>query len=165
MQRVPQAAQRLRLVMVGDGPLRARAQALLAEAGVAQYAWLPGECDDVAGIMRGLDCSCCPPSPRGFPIRSSRRWPAGLPIVATAVGGNAELLDAVVVTGKLVPPADAQSMAQAIGDYADDPDLCRRHGAAARDAIERRFSMEAMVRAYMTVYDGVLAGRKQILHV
>jgi sugar transferase (PEP-CTERM/EpsH1 system associated) len=164
MQRVPHAAQRLRLVMIGEGPLRERVQAVLADAGVAQYAWLPGERDDVAGIMRGLDLFVLPSLAEGISNTILEAMATGLPIVATAVGGNGELLDAGV-TGKLVPPADAQTMAQAISIYVEDPELCRRHGAAARHAVERRFSMEAMMHAYMAVYDQVLAGRRQLLRV
>ena len=60
MQGMPRAAQRLRLVMIGDGPLRERVSALLADAGVAQYAWLPGERDDVPSIMRSFDLFVLP---------------------------------------------------------------------------------------------------------
>ena len=162
MQRLPRdAAQRLRLVMVGDGPLRERVQALLAEAGVAQHAWLPGERDDVAGIMRGLDLFVLPSLAEGISNTVLEAMATGLPVVATAVGGNGELVDADV-TGMLVPPADADAMGHAISAYAQDSGLCRRHGGGARAAVERRFSMEAMVRSYTTVYDRVLAGRRQL---
>ena len=88
----------------------------------------------------------------------------GLPVVATAVGGNAELIQAGE-TGTLVPAADAERMAQAIRAYVDNVELCKRHGSEARRVIERRFSMEAMVNSYMTVYDKVLAHRKRVLHL
>jgi sugar transferase (PEP-CTERM/EpsH1 system associated) len=160
MQRIPHAHQRLRLVMVGDGPLRARAQALLADAGVAQYAWLPGGRDDVAGIMRALNLFVLPSLAEGVSNTILEAMATGLPVVATGVGGNAELLESQV-TGTLVAPADAEGMAGAIQRYVDDADLCKRHGAAARQMIERRFSMDAMMNAYMGVYDKLLAGRQQ----
>ncbi len=164
LQGVPQAKERLRLVMIGDGPLRARAQALLAEAGVAQYAWLPGERDDVAEIMRGLDLFVLPSLAEGISNTILEAMATGLPVVATAVGGNAELIEEGA-TGTLVAAADAQSMAQSIRAYVDDPQLCKRHGAQARRVIERRFSMEAMVSGYMTVYDKLLAGRQQFSRI
>jgi glycosyltransferase involved in cell wall biosynthesis len=64
------------------------------------------------------------------------------------------------VTGTLVPRNDPESMACAIRAYADSPELCRRHGTEARRTAEKRFSMDAMVNAYIKVYDKMLAGRK-----
>ena len=55
LQQQPALRQRLRLVLVGDGPLRAQAQSVLAEGGVADLAWLPGERADVPAVMRGLN--------------------------------------------------------------------------------------------------------------
>ena len=62
----PQLRARLRLVMVGDGPLRAEAQAVLDHAGVAALAWLPGERADVPDVMRGLDCFVLPSLAEGI---------------------------------------------------------------------------------------------------
>jgi len=162
MQRMPHAEQRLRLVMIGDGPLRARAQALLADAGVAEYAWLPGGRDDVADIMRGFDLFVLPSLAEGISNTILEAMATGLPVVATGVGGNVELLQSQV-TGTLVAPADAESMARAVQRYVDDADLCKRQGAAARCVIARSFSMDAMVNAYMGVYDKLLASRRQSL--
>jgi glycosyltransferase involved in cell wall biosynthesis len=85
---------------------------------------------------------------------------SGLPVVATAVGGNAELAEAGV-TGTLVPPDDAPSMAAALRSYAESAALCRRHGEEGRRAVDRKFGMDAMVGAYMSVYDGMLGDRKR----
>ena len=80
----------------------------------------------------------------------------GLPVLATAVGGNPELIQADV-TGTLVPRDDPESMAHAMRAYAESAELCRRHGIEARRTVERRFGLEAMVDAYMTIYDKLLA--------
>jgi len=156
MQRLPQAEQRLRLVMIGDGPLRGRVQTLLADAGIAQYAWLPGERNDVEQIMRGFNLFVLPSLAEGISNTILEAMATGLPVVATAVGGNTELIQSGV-TGSLVPQSDAESMAHAVRAYADSAELCERHGAEARRVIERRFSMETMVNSYMTVYDSLLA--------
>jgi sugar transferase (PEP-CTERM/EpsH1 system associated) len=150
------AAQRLRLVMVGDGPLRERVGTLLAEAGVDKYAWLPGNRDDVARIMRSFDLFVLPSLAEGISNTILEAMATGLPILATAVGGNPELVQSGV-TGTLVPRDDPESMARAMRAYAESAELCRRHGAEARRTIERKFSMEAMVKAYMTIYDQLLA--------
>jgi sugar transferase (PEP-CTERM/EpsH1 system associated) len=156
MQAEPGAEQRLRLVMVGDGPLRERVLMLLAEAGVDEYAWLPGESNDVARIMRSFDLFVLPSLAEGISNTILEAMASGLPVLATAVGGNPELIQAGV-TGTLVPRNDAESMARAMRAYAESAELCRRHGSEARRAVERRFGMEAMVNAYMAVYDNMLA--------
>ena len=155
MQIMPNAEQRLRLVMVGDGPLRARVNLMLVEAGVAQYAWLPGERNDVARIMRGFDLFVLPSLAEGISNTILEAMATGLPVLATAVGGNPELIQAGV-TGTLVPRDDPESMAHAMHAYAQSSELCRRHGIEARDAIERKFGMEAMANAYMSIYDKLL---------
>jgi glycosyltransferase involved in cell wall biosynthesis len=77
-------------------------------------------------------------------------------VLATAVGGNPELLEPGV-TGTLVPRNDPESMAHAMRAYVESTELCRRQGSEARRTVERRFGMEAMVNAYMAVYDRMLA--------
>jgi sugar transferase (PEP-CTERM/EpsH1 system associated) len=159
MQAIPGAEQRLRLVMVGEGPLRERARILLAEAGVEEYVWLPGERNDVARIMRSFDLFVLPSLAEGISNTILEAMASGLPVLATAVGGNPELIQAGV-TGTLVPRGDPESMARAIRAYAESTELCRRHGIEARRMIERKFGMEAMVGAYMTIYDKLLASRR-----
>jgi sugar transferase (PEP-CTERM/EpsH1 system associated) len=158
MQRYPGAAQRLRLVMIGSGPLREKARALLADAGIEQCAWLPGERNDVARIMRSFDLFVLPSLAEGISNTVLEAMASGLPVLATDVGGNPELVEPGV-TGTLVPRNDPESMARAMRAYAESTELCRRHGAEARRTVERRFGMEAMVNAYMAVYDQLLAGR------
>jgi sugar transferase (PEP-CTERM/EpsH1 system associated) len=153
----PGLRARLRLVMVGDGPLRAEAQAVLDEADVADLAWLPGERHDVPEVLRGLDCFVLPSLAEGISNTILEAMASGLPVIATRVGGNGELVEAGE-TGTLVPAADAEAMAQAIIAYADDPGRARAAGQAGRAAVERRFSMEAMVGAYQGLYDRLLFG-------
>jgi glycosyltransferase involved in cell wall biosynthesis len=79
----------------------------------------------------------------------------GLPVVATNVGGNVELVKEGL-TGILVPPGEPAAMAQAILQYHRNPDLIIKHGKAARQQIEASFSMEAMTKGYLQVYDKAL---------
>jgi len=158
IQVMPGAEQRLRLVMVGEGPLRERVRMLLAEAGVDQYAWLPGERNDVARIMRSFDLFVLPSLAEGISNTILEAMATGLPVLATDVGGNPELIQAGV-TGTLVPRDDPESMARAMRTYVESAELCRRQGSEARRTVERKFGMEAMVNAYMAVYDQLLATR------
>jgi sugar transferase (PEP-CTERM/EpsH1 system associated) len=152
----PELRERLRLVMVGEGPLRAEAQAILADAGVADLAWLPGERANVPELMRRLDCFVLPSLAEGISNTILEAMASGLPVIATAVGGNAELVDHGR-TGAIVPPDDVEAMAQALLRMAADPARAAAMGLAGRAEIERRFSLWAMVAAYQALYDRQLA--------
>jgi glycosyltransferase involved in cell wall biosynthesis len=84
---------------------------------------------------------------------------SSLPVIATDVGGNPELVENGV-TGRLVPPSDPIGMADAIMQYSEDGFRRSRHGRAGREKVERRFSMGAMVDGYLRVYDSVLQSSK-----
>lgn len=151
----PEAAKRLRLVMIGDGPLRSQVAAILEKAGASALAWLPGERDDVARIMRGMDLFVLPSLAEGISNTILEAMASALPVVATAVGGNPELVDEGR-TGQLVPCSDPEALARAMLRYYADPAECRRQGAEARQTVERQFSMASMVRNYMAIYDRML---------
>jgi len=148
---------RLRLVLIGDGPLREPAAALLAEAGLAGQAWLPGQRDDAPALMQGLDVFVLPSLVEGVSNTILEAMASGLPVVATEVGGNAELVVAGE-TGRLVPSADAEAMAAAMGAYVESPALRRAHGEAGRARVEASFSMQRMVAGYLSLYDELLTG-------
>lgn len=148
----PQLHSRLRLVMVGEGPLRAQALALLEAAGVAHLAWLPGERTDVAYIMRGLHAFALPSLAEGISNTILEAMASGLPVIATDVGGNADLLEPQR-TGYIVPSANPQAMARALVDLATDPSRAQAMGEAGRQRVLANFSMQAMVSTYQSVYD------------
>lgn len=152
----PGLRQTARLVMVGDGPLRPVTQAVLDEAGVAALAWLPGERHDVADVMRGLDCFVLPSLGEGISNTILEAMASGLPVIATRVGGNAELVDAGR-TGAVVPAADVEAMAEALLHMAASPEAAAAQGRAGRLEVERRFSLQAMVSSYQGLYDKHLA--------
>ncbi len=155
VQRSPSGA-RLRLVIAGDGPLRADVDSVLRAAGIRDQAWLAGERADVPEFLRGLDCFVLPSLAEGISNTILEAMATGIPVIATRVGGNAELIEDGV-TGHLVPAADSASMAQAILNYFGDPMMARRHGGAARMAAVRNFSLDRMIGAYQSLYDGLLA--------
>ncbi len=158
IKRGPAKAQ-MRLVMIGDGPLLTRVEKVLDQAGMRELAWLPGARDDVPEILRGLDCFALPSLAEGISNTILEAMACGLPVVATRVGGNPELIEDGM-TGRLVPQANAEAMAGALFHYYDDPVLARRHGRAGRQLVLQRFSLDRMVSDYLSLYDGLLAGRK-----
>lgn len=144
----------LRLALVGDGPLKAECERILVEAGVRELAWLPGERSDVPAVMQGLDLFVLPSLAEGISNTILEAMASGLPVVATAVGGNADLVEDGV-TGQIVPAGDVSVLAAALCRWADDGHARRAAGTAGRTRVLQRFSLQAMVDAYRRVYEGV----------
>ncbi|MCW9058162.1 MAG: TIGR03088 family PEP-CTERM/XrtA system glycosyltransferase [Gammaproteobacteria bacterium] len=144
--------ERLRLVLVGEGSLRAAIEALLAETGLARQVWLAGARDDVPALMAALDLFVLPSLAEGISNTVLEAMACGLPVVATRVGGNAELVEEGK-TGFLVERDDPTAMAAALAGYVHDSVLRQDHGAAARQRIEEQFSLDGMVARYTDLYD------------
>lgn len=158
VQQHPESASHARLVIIGEGGTRADCQRLLAEAGLAARAWLPGERHDIADVMRALDVFVLPSKNEGISNTILEALASGLPVIATAVGGNVELV-ADDVNGTLVQPGDVAGLAQALLRYLEGPEASARivrQGDNARQQAERRYSIPAMAAAYVAVYDKTL---------
>jgi len=150
--RRPDLAPRLRLVLVGDGPLRARLQAQVTAAGAGAVVWLAGARDDVAELLRELQIFAMPSLAEGTPGAALEAMASSVAVVASAVGGLCEVVRHGV-TGTLVAPGDSQALARAIESYADDPALAARHGRAGRQRVLGNYAMSTMVAAYQALYD------------
>jgi sugar transferase (PEP-CTERM/EpsH1 system associated) len=152
LQIQPALSRRLRLVMIGEGRLRQEAQRLLVRAGVAHLAWLPGERDDIPAVLRGFDCFVLPSRGEGISNTILEAMATGLPVIATDVGGNVELVDAGT-TGELIGPGDPESLAVKVLEYAANPEKAQISGMAGRERVEKLFSLDVMVRRYADLYD------------
>jgi len=151
----PAAMRRLRLVLVGDGVLRAQIESILGSAGLRDLAWLPGEREDVPALMRSFDCFALPSLAEGVSNTILEAMATQLPVVATRVGANALLVEHGL-SGTLVPASDSAALAAAIVGYFADPALARRHGRAGRQLAEKRFSIGRMVDQYHSLYSSAL---------
>ena len=149
------AGARLRLIIAGDGPQRAEVEAEIAATGIGDITWLAGARSDVPEIMRALDIFALPSQAEGISNTILEAMASGLPVAATDVGGNAELVVAGE-TGALVPAQDPQAMAQALLRYTADAALRQSHGAAGRQRVERSFSIDNMVERYTRLYQSLL---------
>ena len=158
LQLRPALKDTLRLVLVGDGPLRSQCLQVLEQAGVADLAWLPGERGDVEGVLRGLDFFVLPSLAEGISNTILEAMACGLPVIATAVGGNAELVSHGV-TGEIVAAADAEAIAASLLGLAEHPERAAQMGRAGRERAERRYSLAAMVAAYQGLYERQLEQR------
>ena len=151
----PELRERIRLLIVGDGETRSTCMELLAQHGAEHLAFLPGERSDIPALLAVMDIFVLPSLGEGISNTILEAMATGLPVIATRVGGNVELVHEGT-TGFLIPAADPEAMAQALLPYVLDPDLRHKHGQAARAIINRQFSMSAMVQGYLAVYDRIL---------
>lgn len=145
----------LRLVLVGDGPDKPRLEQVAREAGAVEQVWFAGARSDVPDLLRALDIFALPSLGEGISNTILEAMACALPVLATRVGGNPELVTDDV-SGLLVTAARPDEMARAIERYARDPALVHRHGREGRARIERDFSMGNMIARYMAVYDAAL---------
>ena len=157
----PQWKKVLRLVMIGDGPLRGKCLELLRAAQAEEIAWVPGDRDDIPDLMQGFDLFVLPSLGEGNSNTILEAMACGLPVLATNVGGNIELVEEGK-TGMRVPPADPIALAEAIRQYLGNRSLREEHGRAGRRKIEQQFSMKAMVEGYLSVYDSVVRGANRM---
>lgn len=149
-QRAP-GADRLRLIIAGDGASRSGIEAEVRAAGIGHAVWLAGERADVPDVMRGLDIFALPSLAEGISNTILEAMASGLPVIATEVGGNPELVEHGV-SGTLVPPSDYVALADALAPYVADGMLRRRHGDAGRGRVDAEFSLDVMVDRYAALY-------------
>lgn len=128
---------------------------MLAQAGAREFAWFAGERDDVPQLMRGLDCFVLPSLAEGVSNTILEAMATRLPVIATRVGGNAELVESGM-TGTLVPSAHPDALAAAMLAYFHDRATAHRHAKAAYRLVSTRFSLATMVAAYDRVYERAL---------
>ena len=136
------------------GAYRAMLERLADERGVADRVHFLGFRADAAAVLDQLDVLVLPSWIEGLPVIVLEAMAHAKPVIATPVGGTAELV-ADGETGLLVPPRDPERLAEAIRSLAADPELGRRLGLAGRERVEREFSESEMTRRVLEVYDAV----------
>ncbi len=152
LDRRPDLEPRLRLIIVGDGPLRTSLEAQARTLGLAGHVEFMGTRDDTPEIMRTLDVFVLPSLNEGISNTILEAMASSLPVIAARVGGNPELV-VDGVTG-LLYEADAQEgLERGLLHYLDDPARRRLHGQAGRERVLASFGLDAMVQRYMDIYD------------
>jgi len=155
IKKEPALRDNLRLIVVGDGPLLPEIKALVCQLGISDLVWVAGRRDDIPDILRSLDIFVLASINEGISNTILESMASSLPVVATEVGGNAEVVRDGV-TGFLVAPNDADELAAAVLQYVEDKALRRRHGDAARRRVEVNFDMHKMVTEYALTYERFL---------
>ena len=145
---------RLRLAVIGDGPLLGDLRRFAETLGIAKLTWLPGAIDNIPDALRRFDVFVLPSLSEGISNTLLEAMASGVPVVATAAGGNLELVDDGYC-GRLFPPGDVATLARLLSGYVVDPLLRQTHAIAARRIAVERFSLGTMVRRYQEIYLGL----------
>lgn len=145
-------AERLRLAMVGDGPLAADIRQRLQAAGLIDRAWLPGVRGDVAHILRALDCFVLPSRSEATSCTLQEAMATGLPIVTTDVGGNAALLGHGRC-GTLVSTDNTQALAEQIWQQ-QRLGTHNPQAAAALHTARQHYALDTVIQRYSALFLG-----------
>lgn len=142
------------LVIVGEGPSRLDLERRIVELGLTGHVHLLGLRRDVPVLLRGFDVFVLPSLAEGISNTVLEAMASGLPVVATRVGGNTELVEDGA-TGTLVTARDSRALADAIRAYVEDSALRARHGDAGRRRALEHFTIDNMADAYRALYTSV----------
>lgn len=141
----------LRAVFFGRGPQEERLRERIAESGLSEHVRLAGFREDLPELMPGLDVLVHPVRAEGLGVAVLEGLSAGVPVVATAVGGIVDVIEPAV-HGLLVPPDDPAALAAAVERLMDDGAFGARLAAAGRERVEKHFSVGRMTAGHLAVY-------------
>jgi glycosyltransferase involved in cell wall biosynthesis len=150
----------VRFALAGEGELRPHLEGLVQELGLAECVQFFGSVNDVPEFLGQLEIGVLCSRSEGLSNTLLEYMAAGRAIVATAVGGNIELIEDEV-HGLLVPPGDPSRLAAAIDRLLRDDALARRLAERARLRVQQRFSMEARIGELHNFYQRLL-GRGEV---
>jgi glycosyltransferase involved in cell wall biosynthesis len=157
MERVVRQRPDARLILVGEGPERGKIEDLVRAKGLEANVRLLGLRTDVGRLLSAADLFLLTSVSEGIPVTVLEAMAAGLPVVATRVGGMTEVVEDGQ-TGLLAPAGDAAALADAILRLANDPALGRRLGMAGRERVQDSFSEGQMHAQYRRLYEEMTRG-------
>jgi len=137
--------------IIGDGQYRSRLDALVSELAIGERVVFAGRVEDVPRYLAAMDIGVNCSDSEGFSNAILEYMLSGCPVVATAVGGNTEVV-AHGVTGVLVPPGDPESLAGGIRELIGNPILRGQVAKKARAVVEKRFNWDICVRTHEEFY-------------
>jgi sugar transferase (PEP-CTERM/EpsH1 system associated) len=147
------------LIIAGDGPMRPAIESLSSELGISENVRLLGERHDIPQIFKACDVFTLTSIAEGISNTILEAMASALPVVATRVGGNPELVDDGV-NAHLVSARDVAGLTAAYESYLHDPELRSQHGRNARARAEQKFSLERMASRYAQLYQALMGARE-----
>ncbi len=148
------------VVLFGRGHMRDSVAALARSFRVRDQIRFAGYRTDLHQWLGAFDFTVHPALHEGLGLAALQAGAAGIPVAGARAGGIPEVIDDGK-TGILCPPGDAAELAHAVATFLRDPDGARRMGVRARERVESRFSVDAMVEGNLTVYREVVADRRK----
>lgn len=156
MQIINRALPGVKLILVGDGPLRGELAGLATDSGLEDKVIFAGQRDDIPRILAASDIYVNSSLFEGLPFSILEAMAAGVPVVATAVDGNKEIVTDAY-NGIVVPPEDAEALAKAVSILASDSNRRSTLGMQGREVVSNRFSTDMMLRKTEQLYREVVA--------
>jgi glycosyltransferase involved in cell wall biosynthesis len=144
----------LRLLIIGDGPERARLESEAVSLGIADRVLMPGHVNDVAPVYQLADVFVLPSFSEGSPLALLEAMVSGLPAVATAVGGVPEMVNAECAV--LTEAGNPNALAAAISRVLSDPGFAERLRINAREAALNNYGPDGRACKLLEVYEEVL---------
>ena len=145
----------MELLLAGDGPLRPELEREAADLGLAEKVRFLGDRRDITAILASTDVTVMPSGSESLSNAILESMAASIPVVATRVGGNPELIDED--RGLLVPPSDVGALAAALGRLLEDGNLRRQFGENGRRFALENFTIERMRTRHQALYRELLA--------
>ncbi|HUP24834.1 MAG TPA: glycosyltransferase [Thermoanaerobaculia bacterium] len=151
VERLSAADLPVELVLVGEGPERARLEAEARAARLDGRIRFLGHRSDVEDLYAAFDVFVLPSYEEGSPNALLEAMASGCPVIATAVGGTPEILDGPSL-GRLIAPGDPVGMAATLEELLRDPALRRRLGNGGRERVEELYELGGMIRRHEELY-------------
>jgi sugar transferase (PEP-CTERM/EpsH1 system associated) len=158
---IPNQSGNTCLVIVGDGKQRSQLESMIEDLGLNTTVFLLGNRTDIPDVLANFDIFVNSSKSEGIPLTILEAMACGLPVVATRVGGNPEII-ADEVTGLMVPSQDAQAMKNAIVSILQDPEKMKQMGMEGRRRAEQYFSLEAMTEQYLSEYAKIVEEKMHV---
>ena len=154
-QRHPELGSLLRLLIVGDGPLYTMLTQMTEQLALQDIVWLAGDRDDVPSLLQVMDIFVLPSLGEGISNTVLEAMASGLPVIATAVGGNLELVEEGF-NGSLIAVGDYVALSDAMFALLSNSKERARQGTNARQRVCQHFDWGRTVEGYLGVYDELL---------
>lgn len=159
-QRVVATMPKARFEIAGDGPCYGELVRFDQEARLTENVVFHGEVSDIPALLARASLFVLPSQTEGISLTLLEAQARGLPVVATAVGGTPEVVEANA-TGLLVPPRDPDALANAITTLLADPAKRRAMGRAGRERMEKCFDIKTMMKQYEALYENSAADARR----
>jgi len=145
----------LEFLLVGDGPLRPKLEAMARGLGLGERAKFLGERHDIRAVLAATDISVVTSLSESLSNAILESMAAGVPVVATRVGGNPELIRDGE-TGLLVPPGNEDGLVEALERLLEQPSLRAEYGQRGRELASANFTLDQMRKRYEQLYRSLL---------